>query len=126
MKQFISGRGWKAVLAAILTLVFAVATVSSLTLSYAEGYDQVASKSDMTTVEEVGVEGMEPIALSNVDDGPYRVTVECSSSMFKIEQADLTVKEGKGTLTLTMKSTTYPYLFAGTSKEAAALNDPAK
>ncbi len=64
MKQFISGRGWKAVLAAILTLVFAVATVSSLTLSYAEGYDQVASKSDMTTVEEVGVEGMEPIALS--------------------------------------------------------------
>ena len=126
MKQFISGRGWKAVLAAILTLVFAVATVSSLTLSYAEGYDQVASKSDMTTVEEVGVEGMEPIALSNVDDGTYRVTVECSSSMFKIEQADLTVKEGKGTLTLTMKSTTYPYLFAGTSKEAAALNDPAK
>ncbi|MDO4405742.1 MAG: hypothetical protein Q4C07_00975 [Eubacteriales bacterium] len=126
MKQFISGRGWKAVLATILTLVFAVATVSSLTLSFAEGYDQVASKSDMTTVEEVGVEGMEPIALSNVDDGTYRVTVECSSSMFKIEQADLTVKEGKGTLTLTMKSTTYPYLFAGTSKEAAALNDPAK
>ena len=42
MKQFISGRGWKAVLAAILTLVFAVATVSSLTLSSAEGYDQVA------------------------------------------------------------------------------------
>ena len=46
----------------------------------------------MTTVEEVGVEGMEPIALANVDDGTYRVTVECSSSMFKIEQADLAVK----------------------------------
>ena len=39
---------WKALLAAILTLCFAVATVSALTLSSAEGYDQVASKSDMT------------------------------------------------------------------------------
>lgn len=126
MKQLASRHGWKTLLAALLTLCFAVATVSSLTLSFAEGYDQVASKSDMTTVEEVGVEGMEPIALANVDDGTYRVTVECSSSMFKIEQADLVVKEGKGTLTLTMKSTTYPYLFAGTAKEAAALNDPAK
>ena len=107
MKQHATRHGWKALLAVILTLCFAVATMSVLTLSFAEGYDQVASKSDMTTVEEVGVEGMEPIALSNVDDGTYRVTVECSSSMFKIEQADLTVKEGKGTLTLTMKSTTY-------------------
>lgn len=126
MKQLVSRHGWKTLLAVLLTLCFAVATVSSLTLSFAEGYDQVASKSDMTTVEEVGVEGMEPIALANVDDGTYRVTVECSSSMFKIEQADLVVKEGKGTLTLTMKSTTYPYLFAGTAKEASALNDPAK
>ena len=121
-----NGRVFKAALAVILFISMTAAVLLALPNSFAVTYDKVADASDMTTVEEVGVEGMEPIALANVDDGTYRVTVECSSSMFKIEQADLAVKEGKGTLTLTMKSTTYPYLFAGTAKEAAALNDPAK
>ena len=38
MKQFTARHGFKALLAAILTLCFAVATLSSLTLSFAEGY----------------------------------------------------------------------------------------
>lgn len=126
MKQFTARHGFKALLAAILTLCFAVATLSSLTLSFAEGYDQVASKSDMTTVETVGVEGMTPIAPKDVENGTYEVEMESSSSMFKIEKAVLEVTDDAMNVTMTLSGTAYPYLFAGTAKEAAALNDETK
>ncbi|MBP5271787.1 MAG: hypothetical protein ILO43_02315 [Clostridia bacterium] len=80
-----NGRVFKAALAVILFISMTAAVLLALPNSFAVTYDKVADASDMTTVEEVGVEGMEPIALANVDDGTYRVTVECSSSMFKIE-----------------------------------------
>lgn len=113
-------------LAALLSLAIMAGVLVAMPKSFAVSYDKVASASDMTTVEEVGIEGMEPIALSDVDDGTYNVKVESSSSMFKIDSADLTVSEGKGNLTLTLSGTAYPYLYAGTAKEAAKLNDPAK
>ncbi len=102
MKQFTARHGFKALLAAILTLCFAVATLSSLTLSFAEGYDQVASKSDMTTVETVGVEGMTPIAPKDVENGTYEVEMESSSSMFKIEKAVLEVTDDAMNVTMTL------------------------
>lgn len=123
MKQLAARHGWKTLLAVLLTLCFAVATVSSLTLSFAEGFDKVASKSDMTTVEEVGVEGMEPIAPKDVENGTYEVTMECSSSMFKIEKAFLDVSDDAMEVTITLSGTSYPYIYAGTAKEAAKLND---
>lgn len=123
MKQLVLKHGWKTLLAVLLTLCFAVATVSSLTLSFAEGFDKVASKSDMTTVEEVGVEGMEPIAPKDVENGTYEVEMESSSSMFKIEKAVLEVSDDAMNVTITLSGTSYPYLYAGTAKEAAALND---
>lgn len=83
-------------------------------------YDQVASDSEKTSAQEVGVEGMEPIYGKDVADGVYEVEVECSSSMFPIEEAELTVKDGEMTAVLTMGGTGYLKVFMGTGKEAAA------
>ena len=95
-------------------------------LSFATSYDQVASSSDMTAVEEVGLEGMKPIESKDVENGTYKVEMESSSSMFKIADAELNVTKDGMTVAMTLNSTSYPYLFAGTAKEAAALNDVSK
>lgn len=100
----------------ITVLVFC----SSSMVWAAEGYDQVAGSSDMTTVEEVGVEGMNPVSGKDIKDGEYDITVESSSSMFKIEKARLTVKDGKMQAVMTMAGTGYLKVFMGTGKEAAA------
>ncbi len=123
MKQSALNRGGKAILAVILCLCFALATVSTLTMSFAEGYDKVASSSDMSTVEEVGVEGMEPIAPKDVENGTYEVEMESSSAMFKIVKAVLEVSDDEMNVTITLSGTSYTYLYAGTAKEAAKLND---
>ena len=109
------------------TLVaFLLIAVFSVSLCFATTYDQVASSSDMTTVEEVGVEGMEPIAPKDVENGTYDVQMESSSSMFRIAKAELNVTDDAMTVDMTLNSTSYPYLYAGTAKEAAALNDVTK
>ena len=110
----------------VLVAMCLLLSVCALSLAGAEGYDKVASASDMTTVEEVGVEGMEPILPAEVENGTYPVKVECSSSMFKIEEAELTVTDDDMSLDIRMGSSAYPYLYAGTAKEAAKLNDPEK
>ena len=92
---------------------------SSATAS-AVDYTKVASAADMTTVEQVGVEGMEPISSSDVKDGTYAVTVESSSSMFKITKAVLTVADGTMNVDLTLSGTSYLVLYPGTSEGAAA------
>lgn len=87
----------KKVTAYILVLVM-VATMVLGTGSVcfaAEGYEKVAGIGDMATVEEVGVEGMSPIYGEDIVDGVYDITVESSSSMFNIEKAELTVKDGQ-------------------------------
>ena len=83
-------------------------------------YDQVAGDSEKTTVEEVGVEGMFPIYGKDIVDGTYGITVESSSSMFKIEKAELTVKDGEMTVVMTMAAKGYLKVFMGTGAEAAA------
>lgn len=82
-------------------------------------YDQVASEGEKTSAQEVGVEGMEPIAGKDVKDGVYDVEVEVSSSMFPVEEASLTVSGGKMSAVLTMGGDGYLKLFKGTAQEAA-------
>ncbi|MCR5625774.1 MAG: hypothetical protein K6F99_00510 [Lachnospiraceae bacterium] len=81
---------------------------------------KVASSSEMTEVEDVVEEGMEPIPGSSVKDGEYEVVVDSSSSMFSIEKCALTVKDGEMTAVMTMGGKGYLYLFMGTGEEAAA------
>ena len=66
---------------------------------------EVADASQMTTVEDVMEEGMVPIAGEMLLDGDYAVTVDCSSSMFRIVEAVLHVSAGKLTATITMSGT---------------------
>ena len=106
---------WTAVL---LTLALMLSVFPTVLVSEA-AYTDVASASDMTTVEEVGVEGMEPISGTDVKDGTYDVTVETSSSMFKIDKAVLNVENGAMTAKLTISSNSYKALFAGTGAQAA-------
>lgn len=82
-------------------------------------YDQVAGEGETATAQEVGVEGMEPIYGKDVADGTYDVEVECSSSMFPVEKAQLTVEDGEMTAILTMGGKGYLKVFMGTGREAA-------
>lgn len=87
----------------------------------AEGYDKVAGKSSMgDTNEELAPYGMTPVSGNMIEDGEYVVGTECSSSFFRIEEARLTVKDGKMTALLRMYSSSYLLVYPGTAEEAAA------
>jgi len=84
----------------------------------AEG--QVAGKDEMVTPESVVDETMTPIYGDELVNGDYAITVNSSSSMFKIADCVLHVADGKMTADMTMGGTGYLYLFMGTGEEAAA------
>lgn len=56
-------------------------------------------------------------------DGTYAITVETSSSMFKVVKAELTVAAGKMTAVVTLSGTGYGKLYMGTADKAASAND---
>ena len=79
----------------------------------------VADASQMTTVEEVVEEGMTPVFADSLLEGDYPVAVKSSSSMFRVEKAELHVRAGSMSVTLTMSGTAYLYVYPGTAMEAA-------
>lgn len=86
-----------------------------------EGYDEVAGSTSMGKTEEnLASYGMTPVSGNMIRDGEYIVGTECSSSFFHIEEARLTVKDGKMTALLTMSSSSYLLVYLGTAEEAAA------
>ena len=100
----------------IMLVAVTMLTVSVLGVSY----DKVASSADMTTVEEVGFDGLIPVYAEDIENGTYKVNVESSSSMFRIQSAELNVSDSSMTVALTLGSTSYLKLFAGTAEQAAA------
>ena len=56
-------------------------------------------------------------------DGTYEISVDSSSSMFRIVHAELTVADGQMTCAMTLGGTGYEKLFMGTSDEAASASD---
>ena len=82
--------------------------------------DQVAAASEMTTVEDVVEEGMEPVYADALREGVYPVEMKSSSSMFKADHVELKVEGGRMQALLYMTSQSYLYMFAGTAAEAAA------
>lgn len=52
-------------------------------------------------------------------DGVYTITVDCKESMFKIDHCELTVKGGRMTAALTLGSTSFDKMFAGSAAAAA-------
>lgn len=87
----------------------------------AEGdMSRVADAADMTDVADIVPEGIEPVTADALNDGAYDVAVDCSSSMFRIIDCQLTVADGEMTALLTMKSQSYSHFYPGTAEEAAA------
>ena len=83
-------------------------------------FSGVADASQMTTVEDVVEEGMTPLYASSLLEGVYPVTVDCSSSMFRIADCLLTVQGGAISARLTMGGSSYGWVYPGTAQEAAA------
>ena len=68
--------------------------------------------------QEVGFEGMKAIPASSVKAGEYDITVDSSSSMFKITACRLIADGEKLNAEMTMSGSGYRYLFMGTGEEA--------
>lgn len=83
----------------------------------------VATADEMAKPEEVIDENMVPIYGDSINDGTYSVEVASSSSMFRIVECELTVKEGKMTAVMTMSGDGYLRLFMGTGEEAVEASE---
>lgn len=75
---------------------------------------------DFTSVKLYAAEEnkMEPVYGSDLADGTYDITVDSSSSMFRIVKARLTVNDGEMSAVITLGGTGYLRLFMGTGEEA--------
>ena len=72
---------------------------------------------------EVGYEGMEAVGAEALKDGEYHISVDSSSSMFKIADCILYVENGSMSADIIIASKSYDALFMGTEDEAAASAD---
>lgn len=64
-----------------------------------------------------------PITADKVADGTYPITVDSSSNMFRIVDAQLIVENGSMHCVMTLSGTGYGKLFMGTGDEAAATSE---
>lgn len=69
-------------------------------------------------------EGNQPgAAVTELTDGTYNIEVESSSSMFKVEKAELTVAGEKMTAVITLSGTAYGKLYMGTAEAAQTADE---
>jgi len=85
-----------------------------------EAHGRVAPDNETAKSRALLLEGMRPIAGDKVKDGTYDIKAESSSPFFKIKSAKLTVRDGKMTAALELDSKSYPLVYMGTAKDAAA------
>lgn len=83
------------------------------------GDSQVASADEMAEPEEIVEDWMIPITADELNDGTYEVDVRSSSSMFKIVDCELQVKDGSMKAVMTMGGKGYLKVYMGTGEEAA-------
>lgn len=79
---------------------------------------QVATKSEMSAIQDVVEDWMVPVYANELQDGSYEIEVDSSSTMFKVEECVLTVKDGKMSAVMTMGGKGYLKIFMGTGEEA--------
>ncbi|MDO4864128.1 MAG: hypothetical protein Q4A05_08165 [Ruminococcus sp.] len=72
---------------------------------------------------EVGYEGMTEVGADELRDGDYRISVDSSSSMFKIADCILHVADGRMTADIIIASKSYDALYMGTEDEALSAAD---
>ena len=81
--------------------------------------ETVEATEETAEQQSVGTEGMTPVLASELRDGVYQIQVDSSSSMFRIEACELTVKDGSMTADMKMGGAGYLELYMGTGEEAA-------
>lgn len=122
----------KSILSLFLTLAMALSLLSGCGSApaakdagsgSASADSKVASASEMAEQKDVVTDDLKPVDGSAVKDGTYAVTVDCSSSMFRITDCQLTVKDGKMTAVMTMSGTGYAYVYPGTGEQAAKADE---
>lgn len=105
---------------ALMTLAVIGADFAAAENVYAaEGYEDVASSSEMSSALTVGKYGMVPIYPKDIKQGRYNVTMESSSSFFHVVDTKLTVKKDKMTAVILIASYSYKCVYMGTGEEAA-------
>ena len=67
---------------------------------------------------------MTPVTADMLKDGTYEVSVDSSSSMFKVRDAKITVADGKITASFSL-SKSYTWFFLGATEEIAAADSKA-
>ena len=112
-----------------VTIAAALTAFSLAGCASSSGNDKASSdsasqeKTEQAASEEAAASEQEPITADKIVDGTYSITVDSSSSMFKIVDAQLTVKDGAMDCVMTLSGTGYGKLFMGTGDEAAAATD---
>ena len=91
----------------------------------ADASDLIAGEDERAAQQSVGEEGAEPVYAEDLKEGTYSIEVDSSSSMFRIVNAELTVKDGQMTAVLTLGGKGYLKLFMGTGEEAVAADESA-
>lgn len=72
-----------------------------------------------TTAETIPVETEPPVIYADqLANGVYEITVDSSSSMFRVVHCELTVSEGSMTAAMTMSGDGYGMVYMGTGEEA--------
>ena len=94
---------------------------SSATVEMEEA--QVAQTSEMAPIEDVVEDWMVPIYADELNDGVYEIEVASSSSMFSVDECELTVKNGEMTAVMTMGGKGYLKVFMGTGEEAVQASE---
>ena len=89
------------------------------TAAAVESKAAVASGNETAAEQTIDTVGLVPVSAADLKEGTYDISVESSSSMFKIISCALTVKEGAMTARMTMGGTGYLYVYMGTGEEAS-------
>ena len=95
------------------------AETTAETASADETKAAVASGEETAAEQTLDTTGLVPVSAEDLKEGTYEISVESSSSMFKITSCTLTVKDGAMTAKMTMGGTGYLYVYMGTGEEAA-------
>ena len=89
------------------------------TTAAVESKAAVASGNETAVEQTIDTVGLVPVSAADLKDGTYDISVESSSSMFKIISCALTVQDGAMTARMTMGGTGYLYVYMGTGEEAS-------
>jgi hypothetical protein len=113
------------ILAALLMLSGCAANTKDTTENTVENTEATVSETEHATapVQEVGYEGMTEVLPEALNEGSYDISVDSSSSMFKIAACILNVSDSQMTADIIIDSKSYGYLFLGSGEEAKAADE---